>query len=209
MVGRPPGRAAGRRPIRTREPILRRSSWPGRPSRGIVVRAVLVTALLALAFGVLYASPADGTCPPDPGTADSGTADSGPVRPPEPSPAKSPDDPAPPNEAAPPDGAAPPGPTGRLPLPAGAVGVPVRLTEPAALAFVSPGSRVDLLVVPATSAGAGQPRLLASDALVLDVVSPEATDGSAAAYLALQPDQAHRTVSTPADARFAIVVRSG
>lgn len=190
MVGRPPGRAAGRRPTRAREPILRLSSWPGRPRRGTVVRAVLVTALLALAFGALYASPADGPCP----------ADSRPARPPE----------AP---LAPPADAAPPDTTGRLPLPVGAVGVPVRLTEPAALAFVSPGSRVDLLVVPATAAGtgtgAGRPGLLASGALVLDVVRPEATDGSAAAYLALQPDQAHRTVSMPTDVRFVIVVRSG
>lgn len=92
------------------------------------------------------------------------------------------------------------------PLPAGTVGVPVRLAEPAALAVLRPGLRVDLLVAP----GGGRPgetSLLAGRALVLDVVGAGATDGSAAVYLALRPDQAQRVVGQPDGSRFAVVVR--
>ncbi|MEV4540803.1 hypothetical protein [Micromonospora echinaurantiaca] len=100
------------------------------------------------------------------------------------------------------------GPDGRpapLPLPTGAVGVPVRLAEPAALAVVRPGARVDLLALPPGADGAGS--LLASRALVLDVVGADALDAGAALYLALPPDQARRAVSQPEGSRFAIVVR--
>ncbi|MCG5470520.1 flagellar biosynthesis protein FlgA [Micromonospora sp. LAH09] len=96
--------------------------------------------------------------------------------------------------------------TSALPLPSGAVGVPVRLAEPAALAVAHPGTRVDLLA--ATPAGAGtEATLLAPAALVLDVLGADATDGSAALYLALRPDQAKRAVGLPEGTRFAIVVR--
>ncbi|MEH0820807.1 MULTISPECIES: hypothetical protein [unclassified Micromonospora] len=95
---------------------------------------------------------------------------------------------------------------GALPLPSGSVGVPVRLAEPAALAVLQPGARVDLLVVPAgrTPVEAG---LLASGALVLDVVGGDVVDGSSALYLALRPDQAQRAVAQPEGSRFAVVVR--
>ncbi|MGK5445826.1 flagellar biosynthesis protein FlgA, partial [Micromonospora sp. URMC 105] len=95
---------------------------------------------------------------------------------------------------------------GALPLPSGSVGVPVRLAEPAALAVLRPGARVDLLVVPAgrTPVEAG---LLASGALVLDVVGGDAVDGTSALYLALRPDQAQRAVGQPEGSRFAVVVR--
>ncbi|SCL61973.1 hypothetical protein GA0070603_3312 [Micromonospora chersina] len=94
-----------------------------------------------------------------------------------------------------------------LPLPAGAVGVPVRLAEPAALAVLRPGARVDLLVVPAGGA-TGTATLLAPRALVLDVVGAAgAVDGSSALYLALRPEQAQRAVGLPEGSRFAVVVR--
>lgn len=96
--------------------------------------------------------------------------------------------------------------TSPLPLPSGAVGVPVRLAEPAALAVARPGTRVDLLA--STPAGAGtEATLLAPAALVLDVLGADATDGSSALYLALRPDQAKRAVGLPEGTRFAIVVR--
>ncbi|MEV4655229.1 flagellar biosynthesis protein FlgA [Micromonospora sp. NPDC049301] len=98
------------------------------------------------------------------------------------------------------------GPPGPLPLPSGAVGVPVRLAEPAALAVVRPGARVDLLAAPPGGAGT-EAALLAPRALVLDVLGAGATDGSAALYLALRPDQAQRAVGLPEGSRFAIVVR--
>ncbi|MEU4788752.1 flagellar biosynthesis protein FlgA [Micromonospora tulbaghiae] len=91
-------------------------------------------------------------------------------------------------------------------LPAGAVGVPIRLAEPAALAVLRPGARVDLLVVPA--GGSPDPTLLAPRALVLDVVGATgAVDGSSALYLALPPEQARRAVGLPEGSRFAVVVR--
>ncbi|WP_247668332.1 flagellar biosynthesis protein FlgA [Micromonospora sp. C81] len=96
--------------------------------------------------------------------------------------------------------------TSPLPLPSGAVGVPVRLAEPAALAVARPGTRVDLLA--ATPGGAGtEATLLAPAVLVLDVLGADATDGSSALYLALRPDQAKRAVGLPEGTRFAIVVR--
>ncbi|MFJ8689245.1 hypothetical protein [Micromonospora wenchangensis] len=100
------------------------------------------------------------------------------------------------------DGGAP----AALPLPSGFVGVPVRLAEPAALAVLRPGARVDLLVLPA-GRNAGETVLLAADALVLDVVGGDATDGSSALYLAVRPDQAQRSVSQPEGSRFSVVIR--
>ncbi|MFC8615354.1 hypothetical protein ACFT9M_02885 [Micromonospora purpureochromogenes] len=86
------------------------------------------------------------------------------------------------------------------------MGVPVRLAEPAALAVLRPGARVDLLVVPAGRTPV-EAALVASEALVLDVVGGDATDGSSALYLALRPDQAQRAVGQPEGSRFAVVVR--
>ncbi|MER6595620.1 hypothetical protein ABT214_27955 [Micromonospora purpureochromogenes] len=85
------------------------------------------------------------------------------------------------------------------------MGVPVRLAEPAALAVLRPGARVDLLVVPAGRTPV-EAALVASGALVLDVVG-DAADGSSALYLALRPDQAQRAVGQPEGSRFAVVVR--
>ncbi|WP_433347086.1 flagellar biosynthesis protein FlgA [Micromonospora sp. CA-111912] len=155
---------------------LRPVRRPRLPGRSALLRAALVAALLGLAAAVLQ-TPAG--CPPPP--RGSSSPDPGPV----------------PSTGGPPSA---------LPLPDGAVGVPVRLAEPAALAVVRPGARVDLLAVPAGRAAEAD--LLASRALVLDVVGAGATDGSSALYLALRPEQAQRAVGLPEGSRFAIVVRS-
>ncbi|RGC68109.1 hypothetical protein C5N14_15375 [Micromonospora sp. MW-13] len=159
---------------------VRRPRFPGRST---LLRAALVAALLGLAVAVLQ-TPSG--CPSPPGGSGS------------PGPASSP------STGGPPPG--PGAPPSALPLPDGAVGVPVRLAEPAALAVVRPGARVDLLAVPADGR-AGEADLLASRALVLDVVGAGAADGSSALYLALRPEQAQRAVGLPEGSRFAIVVR--
>lgn len=164
----------------TREPTLRPVRRPRPPGARAVLRAVLVAALLVLAAGVLYTREPT-SCPAPTGALPS-------------------DEPAP-------AGPVPGGPTPtRLALPPGLVGVPVRLAEPAALAVLRPGARVDLLAAPA-SGEAGGPTLLAPRALVLDVVGAGSTDGFPALYLALQPDQAHTTAGMPENTRFMIIVR--
>ncbi|MEQ4301007.1 hypothetical protein ABNF97_06380 [Plantactinospora sp. B6F1] len=110
-----------------------------------------------------------------------------------------------------PEGSATPGGGSGVPVPAGTVGVPIRLAEPAALTVARPGARVDLLAAAGgDQAGrAPKPTVLATRALVLDVLGPGQTDGAASAiYLALRPDQAHRAVGMPESTRFAIIVRS-
>lgn len=160
------------------EESLRPVRWRGMPRKGTLLRAGLVAILLGLAAAVLQ-TPSG--CPPG----------AGPVAP-TPTPSSTADAGAPQDSA--------------LPLPSGLVGVPVRLAEPAALAVLRPGARVDLLVVPAGGAAA-EAVLLASRALVLDVVGAEAVDGSSALYLALRPDQAQHAVGLPEGSRFAVVVR--
>ncbi|OZV74983.1 flagellar biosynthesis protein FlgA [Micromonospora echinospora] len=181
------GRTVGERSLR---PVR----WPGRPGAGPLLRAGLVATLLGLAATVLYAPPG---CDPAPGAAPAATASA----PTGPAPASSPDD-APPVVA---DAGTDDRTGGALPLPGGTVGVPVRLAEPAALAVVRPGSRVDLLALPA--AGPATTVLLASRALVLDVVGAGDLDGSSALYLALAPPQAERVVGQPEGSRFAVIVR--
>jgi hypothetical protein len=163
------------------EGSLRPVRWRGLPRGSTLLRVGLVAVLLGLAAAVL-STPA-GCPPPGQDRADPAPAASGPTT-------------------------AAPGPSGRaLPLPSGSVGVPVRLAEPAALAVLRPGARVDLLVVPAGRA-AGEATLLAARALVLDVVGTAgAVDGSSALYLALRPEQARQAVGVPEGSRFAVVVR--
>ncbi|MFU8870789.1 flagellar biosynthesis protein FlgA [Micromonospora sp. SL4-19] len=160
------------------EGSLRPARWRGVPRGGTLLRVVLVAMLLGLAAAVLQAPTG---CPP-------GSAPAGPA----------------PTASPPPQGDGDP--SGALPLPSGSVGVPVRLAEPAALAVLRPGARVDLLVIPAGGA-AGEATLLAPRALVLDVVGAGAADGSSALYLALRPEQAQRAVGAPEGSRFAVVVR--
>ncbi|PZF86376.1 flagellar biosynthesis protein FlgA [Micromonospora deserti] len=204
---------------------LRPVRRPRLPGRAALLRAGLVATLLALAAAVLHA-PSE--CPPAPpaGASQKGAAQAGAAR------AGAPQVTAPPADRAwpgAPRAGAPLVPTGRagtptdqpttgggerddgtppdrLPvaLPDGTVGVPVRLAEPAALSVLRPGARVDLLAVPPD---AGEARLLAAAALVLDVMGAEAVDGSSALYLALDPRQARRAVSQPEGTRFAVLVR--
>jgi hypothetical protein len=87
----------------------------------------------------------------------------------------------------------------RQPIPDGMVGLPVPLGEPAALAVLRAGDRVDLLAVPASG---GDPAPMADGAAVLAV-----DHASAAVLLALTPDQARDVVAAPAATRFAVIVR--
>jgi hypothetical protein len=89
---------------------------------------------------------------------------------------------------------------GRLPIPDGMVGVPVPLGDPASLALLRPGDRVDLLAVSATG---GHPAPLADDTPVLAVDS-----AAAVLMLALEPEQGRAVVSAPAGTVFAILLRS-
>lgn len=141
------------------------------PRRATTIRAALVTVLLLTAAGVLYAR----------------------------------DDPAPaPARADPPATVAPepdpsPDPEARLPIPDGQVGVTVPLGDPASLAMLRPGDRVDLLAIPAAG---GDPVPLADAAAVL-AVDPAA----AALLLALTPEQGRAAVSASTTGTFAVIVR--
>ncbi|MEV0606838.1 flagellar biosynthesis protein FlgA [Polymorphospora rubra] len=164
--------------------------WPRRPRPATMLRAALVTVLLALAAVALTGrAGTDHTAACGPVTAAPSAPDAG-ADPPDPAGA-----PAPTTD----------GPAGRLAVPVGSVGVPVRPAEPAALAVVRPGSRVDLLALPSGAGAppAPEPLRLAAGALVLDVV---AVDGATALYLALTPDQANRTLGMPETTRFGVVV---
>jgi hypothetical protein len=84
---------------------------------------------------------------------------------------------------------------GRLMAPSGTVGVPVRLADPAALALVRPGDRVDLLI------SGRRPTVLATSALVLAVALDEG-----ALLLALGPAQARKTATAPPGAALSVIV---
>jgi hypothetical protein len=162
--------------------------WSSRPRASTVVRTALVAALLALAAGLLYAPDHPAPCE---------TTPTPPAAPP-------PSDPAPAAQA--------PSDRARLAVPDGAVGVPVRLAEPAALTVVRPGSRVDLVAVAAPGASAAREHApVATEALVLGVVGADAAgpvDSPPVLYLALPRDQAVRTIAMPDGVRFGIIVCS-
>ncbi|WP_326562441.1 flagellar biosynthesis protein FlgA [Micromonospora sp. NBC_01796] len=202
------------RPVR-RPPSLAPSRWPTLPRRGTALRLALAALLLTLAAGVVYAREPQPSCPeaaatgPDAAPPDlSGSSPAGPRPPGDP---RSPSDPRSPADPGTPDGPRSPddprSPAGAaLPLPAGTVGVPIRLAEPAALAVVRPGTRVDLLATGAGGRSTG-PALVAARALVLGVLTADPTmDGPTALYLALPPGEAHRAIALPDGTRFAITV---
>lgn len=88
-------------------------------------------------------------------------------------------------------------------VPAGRVGVPVRLTEPAALAMIRPGDLVDVLRVD----GAGRSARVAGAAPVLGVT--DAGDSVTAGLLvALTPAEAERVISHTGGG-FAVLLRPG
>ncbi|MEU4427025.1 hypothetical protein AB0F81_40920 [Actinoplanes sp. NPDC024001] len=90
-------------------------------------------------------------------------------------------------------------------VPPGSVGVPVRLADPAALAVVRPGNRVDLLRL--DDDGGRRTTPVASDALVLEVTGKDdpVTGGL---LLALAPTDAERALAAPGRG-FAILIRPG
>lgn len=178
-----------------REPSLRPARWLGRPQTSTLLRATLVAALLTAAAGVLY-SQEPPACP-DAGAA-TGTTAAQPAEGPGAQPAERAGAARQAEEQIAPS----------VPIPAGLVGVPIRLAEPAALAVVRPGGRVDLLAIPATTSreAPGRPAVLAASALVLDVLAGE-SDGPAAILLALDPNQARRAVALPDTTRFAVILR--
>jgi hypothetical protein len=90
-------------------------------------------------------------------------------------------------------------------VPAGPVGVPVRLAEATALRLVHAGDRVDLIGV---DPAGGSPRPVADDALVLGVTgADDPTVGGL--LLALDPAEARRTVGAPEGTRFAVLIHPG
>ena len=93
-------------------------------------------------------------------------------------------------------------PSGPPGVPAGLIGVPIRLAEPTALKLIHPGDRVDVLRVPETS---GSPQVIATAALVLGVTGAEdpVTGGL---LLALTPAEARRTVTAPGGG-YAVLLR--
>lgn len=194
---------------------LRPSRWPPRLTGGSTLRWALAAALLLVAFGVVQLGSPDcvareptgmpGSPGPSAGDLSTGATSaggqsagrSGSARPPGGGADGTAD--GQPRRGTTPDEREP-----ALPVPAGAVGVPIRLAEPAALAVTRPGVRVDLLAaVPEPGRAAAKPLLVAGRALVLDVLAPE----EGALYLALQPDQARRAIALPDTARFSIIVR--
>ncbi|SDY04360.1 hypothetical protein SAMN05444365_101476 [Micromonospora pattaloongensis] len=156
---------------------------PRLPRPTTALRTALVAVLLATAAGVLYAGD-PGSCPPT-ATPPQKPAATGSAKPTATESAGA-DDP-------------------RRALPAGAVGLPVRLAEPAALAVLRPGDRVDLLALP-RGAAAG-PRVVAAGALVLAVPDPDSAAGTL--YLAVRPEAARRTTALPHDTRFGVIVLRG
>jgi hypothetical protein len=183
------------------EPRLDPVRW-ARPGNGTLIRLAAVAVLLGAGATVAWSrtpgcvppdhprasttvrttaagSPGDGLAPAGSPTADAGPAGAGPIG----------------------DRSAAPRPV----LPAGTVGVPVRLAEPAALALVRAGDRVDLLSV--DTAG-GQATPVAEAAVVLAVSGTE--DPTAGGLLlALRPAEARRAVGAAERTRFAVLIRPG
>lgn len=192
-----------------RDPPLSRPWWPRTPRASTLVRGALIALLLTTAAAVLYAedSPPPRTHaaegPAVAGSAGEGSAGEG-------------------SEVADAAGSCPAagGATAPRPIPAGAVGLPVRLAEPAALAVLRPGDRVDLLAFPSHPRGADatrpdrasardadppEPVTIADAALVLAVSDV----GDSALYLAVPPAAARRATGLPEGTRFSVIDRPG
>jgi hypothetical protein len=167
------------------------------PGRGALLRLGAITVLLATAAVLIWSRPAATSCadPAAARTSTSSAAASG-----------SGSDPAAgsnePHGTAASDGQ--PAASGDRPvIPAGSVGVPVRLADPTALALVHPGNRVDLLRL----GDDGHSTPVASAALVLDVTNAD-DPTSGGLLLALRAEQAAQAVATPGRG-FAILIRPG
>jgi len=149
-----------------------------RPGRGTLIRMAAIAALLTTAAVISWSPP---SCRPPVGVAAVSPSTSTAATPLKSAPA----------------GAAPP-------IPAGSIGVPVRLADPTALTVVHPGNRVDLLRL---NDSTGETTAVATAALVVTVsgASDPATGGL---LLALSPAEARLAVSTP-NRGFAILIRPG
>lgn len=204
--------------------------WPGRLRRAALARLALFTALLVTAAGLLYGGtpqarcPAGGTAVPAP-AATPGPATPGHVTPGPATPGHATPDLAGADDAGPEanggtanggrerhtDAAAERAATGpaqhRAAMPAGTVGVVVALAEPATLAVLRAGDRVDLLTVAAAGGDQPAPVVVARGAVVL--ATPGSADAAPGAlYLALPPGQARAVVALQPTARFAVLVCS-
>jgi hypothetical protein len=144
-----------------------------RPGRSALLRSAVVTVLVATAAVLMWAGP--GT-----GGASSPLVAASPVRP-SPAAAQSP---------------------GRPAVPAGSIGVPIRLAEPTALRLIHPGDHVDVFRVPETGES---PQAIATAALVLGVTGAE-DPTSGGLLLALTPAEARRTVTAPGGG-YAVLIR--
>ena len=162
------------------EPRLDPVRWR-RPGAGLLIRLAVVAALLSLAALVAWSGPSGSGQPKSRAPCLAAPAPSV-------------------GSSAPPP---PPTVADSLPaVPAGSVGVPVRLAEPTALALVQPGDRVDLIRV--EDAGHGTTPVAAA-ALVLGVTGPD--DPAAGGLLvALPPADAEKAVAAQGRG-FAILIR--
>lgn len=207
---RRPGEDGGRRDARL-DPVRWR-----RPGRSALIRAAAVCALLVAAVSVAWSRP--GGCAPFDPTAMTANTSAGvdPASDAVPASVSGQPDSAEVGDGPPgsgrPGGAEPAGdrPGGgqgarRPAVPAGTVGVPVRLAEATALRLVHAGDRVDLIGV---DPDGGSPNPVADDALVLGVTG--ADDPSVGGLLlALDPAEARRTVGAPERTRFAVLIHPG
>ncbi|MGH3662253.1 MAG: hypothetical protein ACRDT8_12950 [Micromonosporaceae bacterium] len=174
------------------------------PRRGSLLRLTLVAALLTLAAGLLFLGPSAGSAncrevsAPDDSTAASPQRATPDPESPEAGGGPRPDPSVP--------GHAGSGSGDQIPVPDGAVGVPIQLAEPATAAVVRVGDRVDVI---ARSSGPGRKdSVLVTNALVLAVNS--AADGSwdeGVLFLAAAPSQAQRLARTAPDIALGITVR--
>ncbi|MGX6605209.1 hypothetical protein ACWKSP_24190 [Micromonosporaceae bacterium Da 78-11] len=156
-----------------------------RPGGGLLLRLAAVAVLLVTAAATLWSRPQ--SC-----TVQTGAENSAPT-------AKAATSPA--NDAEP----MPPGvPGAPPPVPAGRVGVPIRLADPTALSLVRMGNHVDLLRLGDSTRGTTS---VASSALVLNVTgADDPTTGGL--LLALTPAEAEQAVVTTGHG-FAVLIRPG
>lgn len=153
--------------------------WP-RPRA--LLRHIVTAALLALAAVVLLTEPGGAAeCRPDPSARSSPRA-----------------------ESTRPSGAEP----SALPVPAGRVGVPIQLAEPATAAVARPGDRVDVIARTAQPSADTEVVVLAADALVLAVNAyGDSSPDEGIVYLAMTKDQAERVAKIAPDVALGITVR--
>ena len=145
-----------------------------------------MAALLTLAAGVLYAAPGPAACPTDTATPERTNAGLE-------SPTASPDATHEPDSTHQPQPAA---------VPAGLAGISVRLADPAVVAVLRPGTRIDL--------HGDTPAHTVTDAMVLSALTGDSFDepGAAALFVAVPPPTAAQVSSLPVSAVFRVIVRS-